>query len=202
MDLSMQPSDEILVKRAKEGDRNSFDVLYQKYKKRILNYIYRMVGNQTIAEDLTQETFVRAYINLPNYRERLVFSAWLYKIAGNLVKNEMRAAKYRASVSLDAPLVVGEDTMRLIDTVVDKNSAPDLVARSNELHEAIQKVLDALSYDHRSILVLCDIHGYSYEEVSKMFEVSVGTVASRLSRARKEFNKKLRIEYDIDKDVI
>jgi len=199
-DMDILPSDEILVKRAKEGDKSSFDELYQKYKKRILNYIYRMVGNQMIAEELTQDTFVRAYMHLRDYRERHTFSAWLYKIAHNLVMNELRVCK--PDVSLDEPLVVGDETIRLIDTVVNGTTAPDLIAKSHELREAIQKVLNSLSAEHRRVLVLCDIQGLSYEEVSEILDINVGTVASRLSRAREQFNRKLRIEYDLDKDVV
>ena len=140
----MQPSDKILTQKAKQGDRKSFEALYQKYKKRILNYIYRMLGNRATAEELTQETFVRAYINLSNYKERNTFSAWLYKIAGNLVKNELRSRGYRRGPSLDKPLLVDEGTIRLIDTVIDESSKPDLIARSHELHKAIQNVLNSL----------------------------------------------------------
>lgn len=203
MGLNIEPQDEILVKRTKEGDRSSFDALYQKYKKRIFNYVYRMVGNRTTAEELTQETFIKAYINLPSYQERHTFSAWLYKIASNLVKNELRAgAARRTSVSLEQPLSVNNETLKVIDTLVDKTIAPDLVARSNELQEAIQKVLDSLSYEHKTMLTLCDIQGLSYEEAALTLGINVGTVASRLSRAREQFKRRLRIEYDIGKDVI
>jgi RNA polymerase sigma-70 factor (ECF subfamily) len=198
--MDMQPSDEILVKKAQEGDKHSFDELYQKYKKRILNYIYRMVGNQMIAEELTQDTFIKAYTHLRDYRERHTFQAWLYKIAHNVVMNELRTRK--PDVSLEQPLVVDDESIRLIDTVVDKTTAPDLVAKSHELREAIQKVLSSLSAEHRKVLVLCDIQGLSYEEASEILDISVGTVASRLSRAREQFNQKLRIEYDLGKDVV
>lgn len=199
---NIQPSDKILAQKAKEGDRQSFDILYQKYKKRILNYIYRMIGDRATAEELTQDAFLKAYINLKNYHERDTFSAWLYKIAGNLAKNELRSRQYRKAPSLDQPLVVDEETIRLMDTVVDESSKPDLIARSNELHEAIQKVLNSLSLEHRMILTLCNIQGLSYEEAGEILGVNVGTVASRLSRAREQFNKRLRIEYDLGKDVV
>jgi len=199
----MQPSDKILAQKAKQGDRESFEALYQKYKRRIFNYIYRMIGNRATAEDLTQETFVKAYMNLQNYREQNTFSAWLYKIAGNLVKNELRSKVYRAGMSLEQPLKVGEETLKLIDIIVDRTSdSPDLIARSHELRDAIQKVLNSLSLEHRTTLTLCDIQGLSYEEAGEILGLNVGTVASRLSRAREQFNKKLRIEYDLDKDVI
>ncbi len=199
----MQPSDRILIQKAKEGDRQSFDTLYQKYKKRIFNYIYRMIGNRQTAEDLTQETFVKAYMNLAYYAERNTFSAWLYKIAGNLVKNELRSRVYRAARSLEQPLAIDDDTLKLIDTVVDeKSAAPDLIAGSHELREAIQKVLNSLSVEHRMILTLCDIQGLSYEEAGEILGISEGTVASRLSRAREQFNKGLKVEYDLGKDVV
>ncbi|MCG2705888.1 MAG: phosphatidylglycerophosphatase A, partial [Candidatus Omnitrophica bacterium] len=194
--------DKALVEKAKDGDKRAFDELYQKYKKPIFNYIYRMVRNRATAEDLTQETFVRAYMNLQSYREQNTFSAWLYRIAGNLVKNELRANVYRAAMSLDQPLTIDEENLKLIDTVVDRSSEPDLIARSHELHEAIQRVLDSLSVEHKTVLVLCDVQELSYEEAGEILNTNVGTVASRLSRARAEFNKKLRIEYDLGRDVI
>ena len=201
--LSSGKQDAELVQKAKEGNKEAFDALYQKYKKPILNYIYRMVGNRATAEELTQETFVKAYINLQGYREQNTFSAWLYRIAGNLVKNELRSNVYRAAISLDAPLVIDEENLKLMDTIVDKSSEePDLIARSHELHEAIQKVLSLLSFEHKTVLVLCDVQGLSYGEAAEILNTTVGTVASRLSRAREQFNQKLRVEYDLGRDVI
>ena len=200
--LSSGKQDAELVQKAKEGNKEAFDILYQKYKKPILNYIYRMIGNRATAEELTQETFVKAYMNLQSYREQNTFSAWLYRIAGNLVKNELRSNVYRAALSLDEPLTIDEENLRLMDTVVDRSSEPDLIASSHELHEAIQKVLASLSFEHKTVLVMCDVQGLSYEDAAQILNTNVGTVASRLSRAREQFNQKLRVEYDLGRDVI
>lgn len=193
--------DALLVQNAKGGDRAAFDVIYQKYKRPIFNYIYRMIGNRETAEELAQETFVKAYVNLPNYKERSTFSAWLYTIAGNLVKNELRANVYRAHLSLDQPLTIDEDSIKLIDAIVDRSDEPDLIAQSNEFQDAIQRVLNSLQLEHRAVLTLCDIQGLSYEEAARIMGVCTGTIASRLSRARAEFNKKLKIEYDLDRGI-
>lgn len=199
--MSSGKPDAELIQKAKEGNKEAFDTLYQKYKKPILNYTYRMIGNRATAEELTQETFMKVYINLQNYKEQNTFSAWLYRIAGNLVKNELRSNVYRAALSLDKPLVIDEENLRLMDTVVDRSSEPDIVASGHELREAIQKVINSLSFEHKTVLVLCDVQGLSYEETARILNTNVGTVASRLSRAREQFNQKLRVEYDLGGDL-
>lgn len=197
----MNLPDSGLVERARKGEKGAFDELYRKYRTRVFNFVYRMVGNREVAEDLTQEAFVKAYISLPYYKEQNTFASWLYRIAANLAKNALRAASYRRGPSLDQEMFDGEGP-RFGDMLSDLGSNPEEIAQSNELQEIIQRILKMLSIDHRMVLVLCDIQGVPYEEAARILNLHVGTVASRLNRARERFNGLLRKFYGLKEDLL
>ncbi len=185
-----QPPDEILIQKAKSGDRKAFEALYQKYKRPILNFAYRLIGNKETAEEITQETFVRVYLNLARFDPRGKVSSWIYTIAGNLAKNELRDKKYFHDISLDKVIFGDDKKIRLRDVVLEGKDKPDKVLEDKELQDQIQKVIDAIPARYREVLVLCDVQGLSYEEAARIVGCSVGTIASRLSRARVIFMKK------------
>lgn len=184
----MQPSDKYLVQKAREGDRSAFEELYTRYKKPIYNYIYRLIGNRAVAEELAQETFIKVYTNISSYRPTGKVSSWIYSIAGNLAKNELRSRGYRKAVSLEAK-ISDDEKLKLKDMLANGSFKPDEIAQNRELRERIQKVINMLDVKHKEVLVLCDVQGLSYEEAAEVMDCSVGTVASRLSRARAAFVK-------------
>jgi len=184
----MQPSDKYLIQKAREGDRPAFEELYNRYKKAIFNYIYRMIGDRAVAEELAQEAFVKAYINVSTYKPTGKVSSWIYAIAGNLAKNELRSRQYRKAISLETK-ISDDEKIRLKDILANGSFKPDDIAQNKELRMKIQKVIDSLAVKHREVLVLCDVQGLSYEDAAEALNCSVGTLASRLSRARQAFIK-------------
>ncbi len=180
--------DESIVIRAQEGDKEAFEQLYQAYKRPILNYLYRFIGNRHSAEELTQEAFVKAYMNLHKYEPRAKFSSWLYKIAGNLAKNYLRHASYdkRAEPKRRGSRSIGEKEISPFETIENGSKGPVENARTKEAEELIQQAIDKLPAHLKETVILCDIEGFSYQEASKVMNCSMMTVGSRLWRARKK----------------
>lgn len=175
--------DDELVVKAKKGNRAALDSLYNKYKRPILNYIYRLIGDFHQAEELTQETFIRVYINIDRYVERGKFSSWVYTIAGNLAKNFLRDKSYIEKVSIDKEIAEAEK-ISLLDVIADETKRPDDQALKEEKERLIQQGIDKLKPKHKQVIILCDIQGLSYEDVAKILKCPPATVGSRLSRAR------------------
>ncbi len=184
------PDDRSLAERAKAGDRKAFDELYAKYKRPIVNFAYRMIGNRQTAEEIAQETFIRVYMKIAHFDTRGKVSSWIYAIASNLAKNELRDRKYFHDIPLETPVAGGDRAVSLWQVIADGHARPDQEIQAREREESIQKVLDSIPLRYRDVLVLCDIQGLSYEEVSGVLGCPVGTIASRLSRARCIFMKR------------
>lgn len=185
-------SEDELVSRAKKGERAAFDELYHKYKRPILNYTYRFIGNAAEAEELTQEVFVRAYINIGRYQPRAKFSSWLYRIAANLCKNFLRHSQYekRLSPIKEVSYEGGEEeSAPLIEIIEDKARLPDELAVGRETEKLVQEAIDRLPPNLKEALILCDIEGLSYGEAAKIMRCSPMTVGSRIWRAREKLAK-------------
>lgn len=182
------PNEEELIRRAKKGNREAFDELYQHYKRPILNYIYRFIGNSSSAEELAQEVFVRAYMNIKRFVPKAKFSSWLFTIAGNLAKNFLRHAYYeRRLIPLRQGRYKGdEEESDLIANIEDKAKRPDESAQAAEAGEIVQKAIDQLPAHLKEALILCDIEGFSYEEAAGIMCCKAMTAGSRLWRARKK----------------
>jgi RNA polymerase sigma-70 factor (ECF subfamily) len=186
MYLSFDEAD--IVLRAKSGSREAFDELYNKYKRPILNYIYRFIGNRAQAEELTQEVFVRAYMNIGRFEPRAKFSSWLYRIASNLSKNFIRHAQYekRAEPLGTESYDGSEEESSLIDNIEDRARRPDETLQTNEAQRLVQEAINKLPVHLKDALILCDIDGLSYEEAARIMRCRPMTVGSRLSRAREK----------------
>ena len=183
----MGSSEQELIEKAKAGDKYAFSELFYAYKDRIFGYLYRYIGNYQTAEDLTIETFMLAYTNLAGYKEMGVFSSWLFRIATNCAKKELRRRSRHKEVSLEEPAMDGAENMTLGDTLTDEKRKPDNEARENELQEFIYKVVDNLKKKYKDVLILCDSEGLKYEEAAKVLRCNYKTVGTRLKRARKLF---------------
>jgi len=172
--------------------RREFDKLVQRYHKQAYNIAYRLTGNHADAEDLTQEAFVRAFRFFDNYRRDLPFENWLFRIISNLFVDDLRRRPKARIQSLDAP--VGNDATSESNAfleIPDTRENPERVVLHEELDEQIQKALTALPPDFRTTVILADIEGMSYEEISEAMHCSLGTVRSRLHRGRKLLRSKL-----------
>jgi RNA polymerase sigma-70 factor (ECF subfamily) len=172
--------------------KREFDRLVQRYHKQAYNIAYRLTGNHSDAEDLTQEAFLRAFRFFDNYRRDLPFENWLYRIMSNLFVDELRRRPKARVQSLDAP--VGNDATSESNAfleIPDTRENPERVVLHEELDEQIQKALASLPPDFRMTVILADIEGMSYEEISETMRCSLGTVRSRLHRGRKLLRGKL-----------
>lgn len=181
-----------LVKRCKEGDHRAFRVLVERYEGRIYNLACSILGDREVARDAAQTAFIRAYQALPGFRVDSKFYTWLYRIAVNVCLNAAQKEKRRRdSTSLDTLLESGRFHS---DHLWDFRTPAGDFERL-QLQETIQEVLNRLSPDHRLVIVLKDIQGLSQEEISETLNCSVGTVKSRLSRARTHLRDLLRPVY-------
>lgn len=181
-----------LVERTQQGDQQAFSQLFAKYQKKVFNLSFRFVNDYEEAKDLTQEIFVRVYNGIKNFRRDASFSTWLYCIAANTCKNKLRSWKSRPNlISLDETIETEDDEMTR--QVEDKSSPTPLAeTETKEIQDQVQVAISSLSAEHREVIILRDIEGCSYEEIAANLGYNLGTVKSRLSRARLELKDKLK----------
>jgi RNA polymerase sigma-70 factor (ECF subfamily) len=182
-------ADIALVQRVKQGDRAAFDLLVAKYQHKILNLIMRYVKDPTEAMDVAQEAFLKAYRAVPAFRGDSAFYTWLYRIAINTAKNHLVAAR-RRPMSLEIELSESEGfepfaSLRDVDS-------PESLALTDEIGEVINKAVEDLPDELRTAILLREIEGMSYEEIAEAMDCPVGTVRSRIFRAREAIDKKLK----------
>ncbi len=182
-----EPTDEQLIARFQQGDAYAYDLLVKRYKDPLMNYIYRFVGDRTDAEDILQETFLRLYKNKHYYREIARFSTWIYTIAGNLAKTELRKRRRRSFFSINNYMSTDKDF-----ELPDKNITPDRYTDSGITDDEIHKAINKLSPKFRQVILLRDIQGFSYEEIAHIVNIPLGTVKSRVNRARLRLQKDLK----------
>lgn len=169
-----------------DGDSRAFDQLFSRYSGRLLNFINRMIGDRDRAEDLVQEAFIRVYRHLPRFDRSKQFSTWIYTIASNLAKNELRNRR-RSPVALgQLPETTGEEGWSA-PQFEDSRTRPDVMYRQRYLAEAVSRSVARLSSRHREVFVLRELEGRSYEEIAELTGSHLGTVKSRLNRARQSF---------------
>ncbi len=179
--------DEVLIQRWRLGDAGAFDRLVGKYQGRIYNLILKICANPDTAAELTQDTFVKIIENIDGFESRSSFYTWVFRIAVNLTLNYRKRKATIGFSSLDAPVAGDDEQARgalaavLLD---DKAPNPADVAENRELCDLVQNALGKLEDEHRSIIVLRDIEGMDYAQIADVLAVELGTVKSRLSRAR------------------
>jgi RNA polymerase sigma-70 factor (ECF subfamily) len=181
-----QPTDEELISRFQSGDAYAFDLLVRRYKDPLLNFIYRFLGDLVEAEDIVQETFFRVYKNKHYYKEVAKFSTWIYTIAGNLAKTELRRRKRRKVFSIHKETATEKEL-----ELPDLKSDPEKEVNTVVTEKIIQKAITSLPQKFRQVIVLRDIQGFSYEEISSIIKVPLGTVKSRVNRARLKLQEDL-----------
>lgn len=185
-------SDEDLVAKCQKGDISAFDKLVLRYQKKVFNITYRMAGNYTEASDLAQEAFVRAYKSIRKFRGQSGFYTWLYTIACNICRNRLRYLRrqVKSVVSLDDPIQTEEGVVSR--EVADKSLSPLAILDRKEKVEFIQKAISSLDEEHRIVVVLRDIEMLPYDEICRILKVNIGTIKSRLHRARVLLKEKLK----------
>ncbi len=181
------PTDEELIARFQQGDNYAFDLLVKRYKEPLLNFVYRFVGEREEAEDIVQETFLRLFKNKHYYREIAKFSTWIYTIAGNLAKTELRRRKRRKLLSISNFMSSDKDY-----DIPDEDSNPEREANTVITDKIIQKAIDKLSPKFKQVILLRDVQGFSYEEIAEIVGIPLGTVKSRVNRARLKLQEDLQ----------
>lgn len=185
--------DRILVDRFKNGDQAAFDEMVTRYWDRIYSMVNQLLRNQQDAEEVTQDAFIRAHRGLANFRGESAFSTWLYQIATNLARNRYWywwRRKRDKTVSFDQPMGPDNDTT-LAEIFPAEVESPDDVTVTQEFVDRISAGMQKLSSKHREILVLRNVKNMAYEEIAEILKISVGTVKSRIARARESLRSKL-----------
>jgi RNA polymerase sigma-70 factor (ECF subfamily) len=183
-------SEEQLVKRSLQGDLQAFEELVLGYQSKVYALTYRYMGNEEDAYDMFQETFIKAYRSLPTFKGQSSFGTWIYRIASNVCLDELRRRKRRIpTLSLDEPATT-LDGNELEVEIADTSYSIDILYEQKELSSSIQEVLDQMKKEHKTAIILRDILDLSYEEMAKVMGCSMGTVKSRLSRARNILKEK------------
>lgn len=177
----------LLVKKCQKGDTRAFEQLVTIYQDRVYALSYQLTGNHADAEDLAQNVFIKAYRALPNFRNEADFGTWLHRIAVNLSINEKR--KRKPDVSLDSPVQTRDGEMPRI--VASDAESPEEVYENKEFRNMVREALWELSEEHRAVLVLREMQGYAYDEIARMLDCSLGTVKSRINRARQTLKKEI-----------
>jgi len=198
--MGEREADLMLVERVQSGDREAFGLLVSKYQRKLLRLVMRFVRDHAEAEDVTQEAFIKAYRALPGFRGESAFYTWLYRIGINCAKNWLLANGRRmptmSDISGDSDESNGADASGLLRD----DETPDRLLMSKQIGETVNTAMDALPEDLRMAVSLREIEGLSYEEIAQVMDCPIGTVRSRIFRAREAIAAQLRPLLDISPD--
>jgi RNA polymerase sigma-70 factor (ECF subfamily) len=196
--MSDREADQALVEQVQRGDKRAFELLVAKYQRKIFRLLSRLIRDSAEIEDVAQEAFIKAYRALPNFRGESAFYTWLYRIAINTAKNYLVAQGRRAPTTTETEIDEAEnfdegDQLRDVNT-------PDSMLLSKQVGEAVNRAIERLPEDLRTAIVLRELEGLSYEEIAETMNCPIGTVRSRIFRAREAIAEELRPLLDTSKD--
>lgn len=183
-----------IILRVRAGDTDAFEALVLEHQNKVYSLALRMVGNEEDARDMAQEAFIRAFNSLASFRGESKFSVWLYRLTSNICIDFLRGRAKRRTVSLNWEDEDGEEGELEIP---DERFSPEARLERTELRESVRRGLDSLSPEYREILLLREINGLSYDEISRALNLEEGTVKSRIFRARKKLSEFLIREGNI-----
>jgi len=196
--MSEREIDQVLVERAQAGDKLAFDALVSKYQRKVSRLLSRFMRNPAEVEDVSQEAFIKAYRALPAFRGDSAFYTWLYRIGVNTAKNYLVAQGRRAPTATDFD---AEDAESFADASQLRDiNTPESLLQSKQIGETIDAAMAALPEDLRNAIVLREIEGLSYEEIAEAMNCPIGTVRSRIFRAREAVAEKLKPLIDVSPD--
>ncbi|MFT6902181.1 MAG: RNA polymerase sigma-70 factor (ECF subfamily) [Colwellia sp.] len=187
--MSEQNVDQKLVERVQRGDKNAFNLLVIKYQHKVANLVSRYVKNHSDVPDIVQEAFIKAYRALPNFRGDSAFYTWLYRIAVNCAKNHLVAGRRKPPGS---DIEIEDAEMYDSGEALRENASPEKLLLTNEIKSVIFKTIEQLPEDLRTAINLRELEGLSYEEIATVMDCPVGTVRSRIFRARDAVDKKIK----------
>ena len=189
MQLSVDTSDLGLVQRVQRGDKTAFDLLVRKYQHKVIKLVTRYLRNPSDAEDVAQEAFIKAYRAMPQFRGDSAFYTWLYRIAINTAKNAI-VSRDRNPVEFDLDMQAIEESQSMQARLAD-TTTPESLLQTEEIRTTVNQAIDALPEDLRTAIVLRELEGLSYEDIALAMECPVGTVRSRIFRAREAIDRRL-----------
>jgi len=192
--MTVDESDLALVRRVQRGEKGAFDLLVLKYQHKVVKLVMRYVRSTAEAEDIAQEAFIKAYRALPQFRGDSAFYTWLYRIAINTAKNAI-ASRERSPVEYDLDLQDNESSYAAQSRLRDPDT-PEGLALTEEIRRTVNAAIEALPEDLRTAIVLRELEGLSYEEIAATMDCPVGTVRSRIFRAREAIDRRLREVFD------
>lgn len=185
-------TDEELIKEFQDNNTlEAYEILVRRFKDPLTNFVYRFVGDRDACTDIVQDTMIKFYLNKDSYKSFAKFSTWIYTIAGNLAKNELKRRRRRTILSL-----TNDDEERTIQIEDKKFVSPERAADSEIKGEIVQKALMKVKPVYREVVVLRDIEGLSYEEIAEITDLSIGTVKSRINRGRTQLQHLLKDIYN------
>lgn len=178
-----------IIEKCKNGDREAFNTLVEMYQQQVFNIAYGMLSDYEDASDASQEVFIKIYKSIASFKGQASFATWMYRICANVCNDMLRKRQRRGiTLSIDAD---DEDENSLYNELPSNELQPDEQLELNERQAAVRQAIDSLKDEYKEIIVYSDMNDMSYEEVSQVLKVPVGTVKSRLNRARNALRKKL-----------
>ena len=190
-------ADEALMIQYQKGNVRAFEILLERHRKPVYNFIFRFVRSRETAEDLLQDTFLRVIKGAANYKRKAKFTTWLYTIARNLCVDHSRRKKHRKHPSLDQPMTKSEESGTLLDVVPGKEMASDRKAVSRQLHMTMHNAIANLSVEQREVFLMREFLSMPFKQIAEVVGVPENTVKSRMRYAL----EKLRLELDEYKDM-
>ncbi|MFW5988585.1 MAG: RNA polymerase sigma factor [bacterium] len=185
----MYSADDELIKKCKAGDIEAFEKLIQRYEKKVFTIAYRYMGNKEDADDLAQEALIKVYKSIKKFRGESLFTTWLYQIVANVCRDALRKKARKQETSIDSPIITEEgETKREFG---DSSLSPEILAEKAETEHYLQTLISQLKVEYKVVIIMREIQGFSYEEIAEELGCSLGTVKSRLNRARKHLRERI-----------
>ena len=186
-----------LIEKCKKGDVLAFEQLIEAYQKKAYNIALRFMGNEEDAKDMAQDALIKVYRYIDSFKEQSSFSTWMYRIVVNTCLDEIRKRKKIISISIDGN--DKEEQYKLDSLLPANNETPETIFLNNQRKEEIQKAIYSLNDDYRNVIILRDMNGFSYEEISILLNCAEGTVKSRINRGRNQLKEKLTKVLELNK---
>lgn len=194
----MSNNEKHLLDRAKAGDTQAFEQLIEDYEKKVFNIALRMMGNYDDAKDMAQESLIKVYKSISSFKEQSSLSTWIYRITTNVCLDELRKRKSRKVVYIDENIKFDDGEAK--KEIVSDEITPEEKVERDEIKRMLNSAISELSDEHKTVIVLRDIQGFSYEEISNITKCPQGTVKSRINRARQALKEILMSKRELLKD--